>query len=145
MAAHTTHVTPTSAPRIRDFTGNCSSLAASGIAQTAGYATMLERALAPKNGTPSPVYARLYRRGVLDDAISYAGYAVDALKNDGNSTNDRFAEIIDASVINVLSGVRRLGPTIAEADTQAVRDELVMAIASARNVERHVDSPTQTG
>lgn len=143
-AAHRAPATTGRAPRSEELIdGNGSSLAATAIAQSSMYATRMLRALPTQAGGSMATYSRLHRRGVLDDAISYAGYAADAVKNDTNRINDAFADMINSSVINVLSGVRRLGAAPTGDDIEVVRDELAMAAASARNVERHVDSPTQ--
>jgi hypothetical protein len=104
-----------------------SASASATLHQVASYVTMLGTAL----GESAESYARLVKRGFLDDAISYAQYAYALVDYDKSLDDDGFKGMIEGGVMEALKGARSYGTPVA-VDVN-LRDELDMARAAAAN------------
>ena len=118
------------APSLED----ASATASASLDQVASYVGMLHTAL---SDDPT-FYARLVKRGFLENAIDYAKYAYAVIDYDKAGDNDGFKGMIDGAVLEALLAARTMGtPAVAEPN---LADELAMAKAAATNAARGLQS-----
>jgi hypothetical protein len=107
-----------------------SASASASLDQVASYVGMLHAALADDPA----FYARLVKRGFLDNAIDYARYADSLIDYDKDLDNDGFKGMIEGAVLEALLAAKGMGtPAVAEPN---LADELRMAQAAATNAAR---------